>query len=321
MKLLFVFTGGTIGSVAEDGVIRPSQGAPYRLLAEYEKTAPLDFSYDVLSPYTALSENNTGEHIGCLLRLLTEKISGYDGVVVTHGTDTLAYTAAALGYALGNDTPPLCLVSAGKPLSHPASNGVPNLAAALGVIRSGASGVLVPYRNGEGPVFVHRATRLAVSTAFGDALYGVGDLYGQWEDNAFCKSLVYKEREDALGAPASLSLAACPEGVVRVFAYPGMSYPALTKEISAVLLDPYHSGTVDTASEAALRFYGEAKEKGIPVYVTGATGEDVYASAAVFSRLGITPLPRLAPAAAYMKLWLYGTDKETLLLSRGGDIF
>jgi L-asparaginase len=47
-----------------------------------------------------------------LITTVKENLSSdYDGIIVTHGTDTLGYSAAALAYALGNGTVPVCLVS------------------------------------------------------------------------------------------------------------------------------------------------------------------------------------------------------------------
>ena len=67
MKLLFIFTGGTIGSTLSGDVMYADREKSYKLLHAYDARHPIDFAYDTVSPYLALSENNTGNE----LRLLT----------------------------------------------------------------------------------------------------------------------------------------------------------------------------------------------------------------------------------------------------------
>ncbi len=323
MNILFIFTGGTIGSTVVGDVIDTDTKKPYRLLREYRRRHPLDFTVKVMEPYTELSENCTGEHIATLIRVLGEQVGRYDGIVLTHGTDTLQYTAAALGYALGNDVPPVCIVSANYPIEDERSNGIDNLCAAISLIREGGHrGVFVPYRNEGETVTVHRATRMSAGLVFSDRMESVwGEPYGKMDESFhFIPSEAYAERADEKEAPPLCDLSAENEGVIRLFPYPGMTYPALTEKTECVLLDTYHSGTVNTGSAAARAFFAEAREKGVKVFVTGATGEPTYASTDAYGELGIVTLPRISPIAAYMKLWLYGKDAD-LLASRGGDMF
>jgi len=96
MKILFIFTGGTIGSTLKDGnVIATDEKKSYKIIEAYGKKYTIDFEYDVCEPYTELSENNTGEHIRMLSTCIRSKLDcGYDGIIITHGTDTLQYSAA-----------------------------------------------------------------------------------------------------------------------------------------------------------------------------------------------------------------------------------
>jgi len=69
MKILFVFTGGTIGSTKQGNVIGTDKGKPYVLLQMYHMAYGLDFEYECVTPYIALSENNTGETLRPLFSL------------------------------------------------------------------------------------------------------------------------------------------------------------------------------------------------------------------------------------------------------------
>lgn len=319
MKLLFIFTGGTIGSTAKAGEISPDGEKPRLLLKKYAEKHSLDFTFDTLSPLTELSENFTGAHIGYILNTVASHAKDYDGVIVTHGTDTLAYTAAALGYALGSQSVPVCLVSSAFPLEDERENGVANLFGAISLIRAGTEkGVFVPYQNESGDsITIHRGTRLSSSLALLHQVYSVNDTpYGfVTPSGEFCKNTRFAEKPDAIPAP-SVALSDRSNGILRVYPYPGMTYPEISAHTRFVLLDTYHSGTVDGKSAEAHAFLASAKKKGIPVFVTG---NALYESAEIFDTYGVTRLP-LSPIAAYVKLWLYG-DPSLLALSRGGDLF
>ena len=59
MKILFVFTGGTIGStLTRDNVIATDSEKAYKIIKAYAKQYKLDFDYDIVEPYTELSENS-----------------------------------------------------------------------------------------------------------------------------------------------------------------------------------------------------------------------------------------------------------------------
>ena len=115
MKILVVFTGGTIGSCYNDGVISPDSSTRYKLIEMYKQNGGYA-EFDAISPYTVLSENLNGEYFNLLYNSVKENINNYDGIIVTHGTDTLQYTSAVLSYMFGLCNTPIVLVSANYPL-------------------------------------------------------------------------------------------------------------------------------------------------------------------------------------------------------------
>lgn len=330
MKILFVFTGGTIGSTLGEGnIISPDAAKSYKIIDTYSQHHAIDFEYDTLEPYTELSENNTGANLRRLAACVAGKLdSGYDGIVVTHGTDTLQYTAAALGYAVGNSSLPICIVSANRPIEHPQSNALDNLHAAISFIRQGEGrGVFVPYRNDNSDtVMLHRATRLLAGKAFSDEVSSIFDsVYGSFDANwKFVKNEDYSETSDER-EPLDLSpLGDFSDEILLLPAYTGMTYPKISRKAKYILLNTYHSGTVNTKSECARRFFLKAKKKGVRVYATGVTGGPDYASAAEYDALGIVGLKNISPVAAYIKLWILskmGADVDSAMTaSLAGDI-
>ncbi len=329
MRILFVFTGGTIGSVAHDGIINTDGNRPRFLLAEYERIHGISFEYDCVEPYTALSENNTGNTLRALCACVAaHKDAGYDGIVVTHGTDTLQYTAAALSYTFADISIPLCLVSANYPVGDARSNALSNLRGALRFIGEvGKAGVWVPYQNAGEPTCIHRGTRLLESSAFTDRVQSVFSApYGAFLGDApFAVDPSYRELANESPALDACLLGESAPQILRVQPYPGMVYPEIGGDVRYILHASFHSGTISTVSAEAKRFFAEARKRNIPVFLTGAAHGDAYASTSAFEALGITPLYQIAPVAAYVKLWMLSTKHEhlsagVLQASLAGDI-
>ncbi len=327
MKILFVFTGGTIGSTQIGEVISTDRGKPYAIISAYTKKYGIDFEYDTAEPYTELSENNTGDNIRLLAECVRSRASAYDGVIVTHGTDTLQYTAAALGYSLGLDTPPVCIVAANRPIERDDSNALDNLHGAISFIRNrGGRGAFVVYRNdGSKTVRVHRATRLVAGRAYSDAVSSVfGEVYAHFEEDNLVLNEDYSEAPDAQAPLDPAAIGDTSEKILVLQPYPGMVYPDIGENVEYILVNTYHSGTVNTKSNSAREFFARAKKRGIKAYATGIYDGPGYSSASWFDLLGITELHNLSPIAAYVKLWLLsyggGNADELMTASLSGDV-
>ncbi|MBQ3063331.1 MAG: asparaginase [Clostridia bacterium] len=308
MKILFMFTGGTIGCTAHGDVIGIDGKKPYLLLERYREIYGMDFDYTTETPYLALSESNTGDTIRLLCESVRAQLSaGYDGIVVTHGTDTLQYSAAALAYTLADAEIPVLLVSSNQPIESPTANGLANLHGAIRFIREvGRSGVFVSYQNKGEALKIHRGARLLASPAFSDGVYSIFDsFFGHFPaEGAFCENPDYRALPDAGGTLSAAHFTATCDGICRLFAYPGNPYSALPAGVRYLLHESYHSGTINTAEQGAEEFFKAAKAKGVKVFLTGVAEGATYESTRVFEELGIEPIFGLAPIAAFVKLWL-----------------
>jgi len=147
MKVLVIFTGGTIGSTLKNGYIGTDDGAKFALLEPF--CAEKDTQFETTCPYTILSENLCAKELNILQSSVGEGLKkDCDGIIVTHGTDTLQYSAAALSLAFGDCKKPVILVSSAYPLDDERANGYENFRAALEFIRRKISGgVFVSYKN------------------------------------------------------------------------------------------------------------------------------------------------------------------------------
>ena len=114
-KILLLATGGTIASVETAEGLSPAQ-SPERLLS-YVPEARSVCHVDVEQPFCIDSTNIQPEHWVALSKRICAVYDEYDGFVVTHGTDTMAYTAAALSYLVQSGSKPIVLTGAQKPIS------------------------------------------------------------------------------------------------------------------------------------------------------------------------------------------------------------
>ncbi len=326
MELSVIFTGGTIGSHVHTNGIGTDKDAPRELLARYRAATGDETVFKTAEPYTILSENLTFSHLTLLADTIEAELNDADGVIVTHGTDTLPYTAAALSYIFGLSPKPVMLVSSNYILGDMRANGVDNFCAAVDFLRQyqNARGVYVSYRNEGENTKILRASRLLSHLAPTDTVHTLCGTVAIWKNGRIIPDTAYTERADGQPQLAAKNLEKAAKRVLFLRAHPGMIFPEIADSTAAVLIETYHSGTLPTASEALKNFAARVNAKGIPLFAVGITGEMTYESANLYPALGITPLPPLSPVAAYLKLALSlanGLDpKTTLPLPLGGDM-
>ena len=228
MKIFVLHCGGTISCETKNGVLTPSAdiGPQFKRLSSEFPT--VSFVHKRITPF--LSEYLSGTQLNVITKEVKKAaLSGkYAGIIVCHGSDTVFYTAAAIGYTLGLDSIPTVTVCADLPLSDEKSSGHENLRAAATVIVSGkASGALAVYPDGNA-VTVHRATRLLRHRAYESGLSSVGQPYGKVVtispvNRIFIKNEDYSELKDEL-APFNCGFKRrCP--VMHLTVTPGMPYP------------------------------------------------------------------------------------------------
>lgn len=139
MKILVVATGGTIGSVRADSIDLDKNNL--KILDHCQRDG---VEYVGVSPFSVLSENISI----ALWRDLVDYIKGVDfdqyaGVIILHGSDTLAFTAAIIGNAFCDR--PIALVAADKPIEDADSNGIANFNLAVDCVVDGIVAPLVCY--------------------------------------------------------------------------------------------------------------------------------------------------------------------------------
>lgn len=142
-KILLIATGGTIASEQTGNGLAPRLH-PKDLL-RYVPDAANICELDTIQPFHIDSTNVSPAHWLTLTGIIEENYAKYDGFVISHGTDTLAYTAAALSYLIQNTTKPIVLTGAQKPISNDSTDAKTNLLDALRFACSGDCGICVVF--------------------------------------------------------------------------------------------------------------------------------------------------------------------------------
>ncbi len=132
VSILLIYTGGTIGMVQnqETGRLEPFHFPC--LLQQIPEVREVGCAIETVQFDQPLDSADMGpESWACLARLIADHYAAYDGFVVLHGTDTMAYTASALSFMLENLSKPVILTGSQLPLGMLRTDGKENLLTAL----------------------------------------------------------------------------------------------------------------------------------------------------------------------------------------------
>jgi len=317
-KILLVLTGGTICSFGDEQGNRRDvdlQKAKALLLQYFEESdSPCAHEkFEVVTILNTLSENMTIPKWNELLCFLKKHdLSSYRGIVIAHGTDTLAYTSSLLALALSKVEVPVFLVSSQLPLNQEGANGNENFRHSVELICAGIHpGVYVVYRNEDGSCLLHHGGHLVSSGDYSNDFYSRDaiclteelnhdEICGQRNGNGIDLSQIGELKGD----------------VLRIEPYVGLDYEqiSLKKGIRAVVHGLYHSATAciggtkeeQDAPYSLLPFLTRCREAKIPVVVTPCPGETAYASSVWMLEAGAIPVYGMTKEMVYVKTLLAG---------------
>ena len=142
-RILLIGTGGTIASEMGENGLEPELTS--RQLLRYVPDISGICEIDCIQLFSLDSTNIRPEHWLRIAKSIQECYEQYDGFVVSHGTDTMAYTAAGLSYLIQNSCKPIVLTGAQKPIGYDTTDSKQNLRDAFTVAASGMSGVLLVF--------------------------------------------------------------------------------------------------------------------------------------------------------------------------------
>ena len=142
-KLMILSTGGTIACTqTEDGLI-PTLSAD-DILAYVPDAAKLG-KIETKTILNLDSSNIQPEEWRLIAKAVFDCLPDYDGIVILHGTDTMAYTASMLSFMLRNVDKPVVITGSQLPVGHPNTDAKANLRDAMITAASGIPGVVVVF--------------------------------------------------------------------------------------------------------------------------------------------------------------------------------
>ena len=127
-RVLLIYTGGTIGmgKNPETGALEPLD--VHQLIARMPEIAAIPAAIDVHQfPQPIDSSDMNPQLWARIVEIIAERYEHYDGFVILHGTDTMAFTASALSFMLTNLTKPVILTGSQLPVNQLRTDGKENL--------------------------------------------------------------------------------------------------------------------------------------------------------------------------------------------------
>ena len=309
LKILVILTGGTIGSTIENNLINTTRKTSYRIIEMYNEKYKDDINFEVVQPINILSENLVKDQWEVLGKyLLSIDLVNYDGVIITHGSDTLAYSSAFIGILMEKTSKPITITASNKVLDDKNSNGMDNFRGCVQIIKSGIKGVYTVYRDNNNRVIVYNSTRLREADLYSDEFSSWGDVFGE----IYNDSLKITQNNLNLynsGIDVNLNNILNMKNVLMIRPYPSMNYDCFNlKNVDAVVHIFYHSSTACTFGDntSIINFILKCNDMGIKIYgcCDKVNFGIKYASSGKFFDNNIVILNNISPEEAYVRATL-----------------
>lgn len=322
-KILVLFTGGTIGSITTDGIIDVEREEKYAVVEAYKSAYGDDVKFECRQVLNILSENMGFSGWEKMIHEINSIDTAlYSGVILTHGSDTLAYTSALLGMYFRHFDIPLFIIASNKPIGEKGSNGLFNFTSAVGLIKDGKyKGVFTLYER------VMLPTRVIPADTCRDrfGVYGYDGFNDFSVFSGVSENMLSRPREQLFHGDIAFK-----KRIMFIEGCPAMDFGCFVPngDTAAVLYSPYHSATACTdvsegKSYALTEFIKRCITKNIMVYICGLKRKvPIYSTVAEIIKAGSIPIYTTSAVAAYMKLLLaYNQEEMPVKEVMGKDLF
>src|SRR5438552_15911591 len=321
-RVAIISTGGTIASRVDyrTGAVQTALTAAdlASVVPELSSIAEID-AHILFSEY---SENIGPTHWKRMAEEVAKRIAnGAEGIVISHGTDTLHYTAAALSFALANLPVPVLLVGAQRSSDRPSSDAASNLTGAVALAARadlGAVGVAMHQDMSDRYVVAHRGTRVRkCHTSRRDAFKSIGSNSLARYD---LQTGQIEQFEDSTRRRNPRKLIVEPHFDHHAYLlkfHPGFNPEIITSTVSSgargLVLEGTGLGHVSKYCYDAIK---KALKEEVPVFMTsqtiwGRVDMNVYVTGRDLLNIGVTPLEDMISETALVKLmWVLGKTRS-----------
>ncbi len=310
-SVLLIYTGGTIGMVADavTGILKPFNFK--NLSKEIPELKKFNLHLDSISfPEPMDSSNMQPETWTKLANIIYDKYARYDGFVILHGSDTMAYTASALSFMLQHLGKPVILTGSQLPIGIVRTDGKENIITAIEIASA--------YQNGK-PLVPEVAIYFEYALYRGNRTKKVNAEHFQ----AFASPNYPKLAEAGvhlnfnhavIRKPGSKKLQLQTDivkDIIAVKLYPGISQAALTQlfstpNLKGIVLETFGSGNAPT-QKWLLDLLDRVIQKGIVVLnitqcMAGKVEQGRYETSTSLKKLGVVSGQDMTFEAAITKL-------------------
>ncbi len=307
-KVLIIYTGGTIGMKRSGKGYIPVSGFLSEAISVIgDMKSPSAPKWDLYEMTPLLDSSDiTVKEWNKIAEVIYNNYDNYDGFVVLHGTDTMAYTASALSFILDGLNKPVVLTGSQIPLSEIRSDGKDNLVTSLLIAADGVANEVCLYFSGK-LLRGNRAVKMSADklVAFDSPNYphladaGITVRYnhaaiGRKQD----KELVMRKFYEV------------PIGVLKVF--PGIQFglfeSIMTEKLSGIVLETFGAGNIPSDSGALIPIIKSAFESGSVITVcsqcpSGTVTLGAYETSSALKAAGAVSGSDMTTEAAVAKLY------------------
>ena len=307
-RVLIIHTGGTIGMKRTENGYAPTAGylrSALELIPDLKKPGMPEWEL-VEMPSILDSSNVSVAEWNEIAKMIYDSYSEYDGYVILHGTDTMAYTASALSFILENNSKPIILTGSQIPLSELRSDGVDNIVTSIIIAAEGVVNEVCLFF-GSRLLRGNRATKMSA-----DGLMAFDSPnYPHLADVGI--SIRYNRAAVAQPTGEKIKLnpfSNVPIGVIKVF--PGVQFSLfesiMTDKLSGIVLEGFGTGNIPDKKGELLPIVRRAFDAGVVVVVCsqcpcGTVSLGAYETSTPLKRAGAVSGSDMTTEAAVAKLY------------------
>lgn len=324
-RICILYTGGTIGMVLTENGYSPKEGYFSEALNKIpDLNAQIMPSWDVIEFSPLLDSSNIAldqwTQIG---RSIKEKYNDYDGFVVLHGTDTMAYTASALSFMLENIGKPVILTGSQIPLCEIRSDARDNLITSMLIAAEGKVKEVCLYF-GNNLLRGNRSTKISADGLIAFDSPNFPHLAEAGINIKYNENLLFmpdNKKPFCLREFQQISI-----GVLKIF--PGIQFnlfeSIMTEQLNGIVLETFGAGNIPSYDNALLPIIKKAFDHGAIICVCsqcqqGTVKLGTYETSSALTNAGAVSGADMTTEAAVAKLYYlfsqgYSKNKITKLM-------